>query len=285
VNLISTLLKIIGYLILAAVVVLAGYVFLMSGIFHKPEGIFNPSATTTLQGDVLVVGGTSGTGLEIVKVLQERGVGVVSTVRSTSNTAALDELGVRQVVMDALEPETIRAAITPGRYAAVVSTLGTAARDLPKRQNSLTALVKGQTKMDPMLRPDFVGNRDIIDASRAAGVRRFILVTVIGTGDSADAVPLPARRGHNEVIPLKAQAEDYLRASGLDYTVVRPGGLGNRVYTGNARLTADPKAFSYMGRADLGRLVADALFDPETLNQTYTDYDPERLFLWNLFFD
>ena len=40
-----------------------------------------------------------------------------------------------------------------------------------------------------------------------------------------------------------------------------------------------------MGRADLGRLTADALLDPGTINKTYTAYDPERLFLWNLFFD
>ncbi len=127
----------------------------------------------------------------------------------------------------------------------------------------------------------------MIDAARAAGVKRFVLVTVIGAGDSADAVPLPARRGHNDVIPLKNQAEDYLRASGLDYTIIRPGGLGprNLAETGTAKLTEDAKSFSYMGRTDLAKLTVAALGDPTTIDKTFTSFDSSRLHLWNLFID
>jgi nucleoside-diphosphate-sugar epimerase len=137
--------------------------------------------------------------------------------------------------------------------------------------------------MDPNKRPDFIGNRNLIDAARTQGIARFVLVTVIGAGDSAAAVPPGARRGHSTVIPLKTQAEDYLRASGLQFTIVRPGGLGLQPADTTAVLVEDPKAFSFLARSDLGRLTADALGDPASIGKTYTAYDPERRMLWKLF--
>ena len=284
---IKRLLKFLVYLVLAGVFLVFAYALGMSGIFHSPNGFFQPAAYRSPGGAILVVGGTRGTGLEIVKRLHEMGEKVVVTVRTSSNTDALDALGVETVVMDALEPEQVKAAVAPGVYKAVVSTLGTSSRDLPSRQNTLQGLVKGQTRMDPGKRPDFLGNRNIIDAAGDANIRRFVLVTVIGAGDSADALPRLARRGHNEVIPLKTQAENYLRDSGLDYTIIRPGGLGprNLAVTGTARLTEDAQAFSYMGRTDLADLTIGALGDSASMGKTYTAYDPSRRFLWKLFID
>ena len=283
----AKILKWTGYLVFAGVIAIAAYVLLMSGIFHKPESFQQVAAYEANGGRILVIGGTRGTGLEVVKLLKAGGENVTVTVRPTSNTKTLDALGVDTVVMDALDRDQVFAAVTAGSYSAIVSTLGTSARDLPQRQNPLQALIKGQTKMDPSLRPDFIGNRNLVDAAKQAGIQRFVLVTVIGAGDSADAVPLPARRGHNEVIPLKTEAEDYLRASGLDYTIIRPGGLGprNLGVTGTAMLTEDAKSFSYMGRTDLAQLTIDALGDPVTVGKVYTAYDPSRLFLWKLFID
>ena len=283
----AILFKALGYLAIAGLAVVVGYVFLMSGIFHTPESYFQPAPYRAASGRILVVGGTRGTGLEVVKQLVERGEDVVVTVRPTSDTEALNKLGVETLTMDALKPEQVQAAVSQGGYAAIVSTLGTSSRDLPTRQNFVQGLFRGQTKMDPRKRPDFIGNRHLIDAALAAGIPRFALVTVIGAGDSADGLPLLARRGHNEVIPLKTQAEDYLRNSGLDYTIIRPGGLGprNLAVTGTAQLTEDPLSFSYMGRSDLGQLTIAALGDPNAIGKTYTAYDPSRRFFWKLFID
>lgn len=284
---VRTFLKLVSSLLLIGLVVLATYVVMMSGMFHTPASFYDFRAYQTPEGPVLVVGATQGTGLEVVRELRARGQAVVVTVRPTSNTAALDELGVEKVVMDAMDEPQVRAAIVPGRYSAIISTMGTAARDLPERRSPLMSIFKGQVEMDPNKRPDFIGNRHLIDAARDAGIRRFVFVTVIGAGDSAEAVPLPARASHDAVTPLKTQAEDYLRASGLDYTIIRPGGLGPRVLaaTGKARLTEDVGSFSYMSRIDLARLVVGALGDPATIGRTYTAWDPERLHLWNLFID
>jgi uncharacterized protein YbjT (DUF2867 family) len=283
-GIIKATLKIIAVLLVVGV---ASYLGMMSGSFHTPSSFHDLAAGGSTPGAVLVVGATQNTGLEVVRELLARKQPVVASVRASSNTAALDALGVEKVVMDAMDEQQVREVIVPGRFSAVVSTVGTAARDLPERRNMFKAMFQGATRMDPARRPDYVGNRNLIDAAKAAGIPRFVLVTVIGTGDSFDASPVPIRRGQRDVVLLKTQAEDHLRASGLYYTIIRPGGLGPSVLaaTGTARLTEDPASFSYMSRKDLARLVVDALGDPSTAGHTYTAWDGSRLNLWNLFLD
>jgi uncharacterized protein YbjT (DUF2867 family) len=287
----SRILKLIGYLVVTVVVIFLGYVILMSsGMFYDPDSfvelVDNPDQHDDAR-PILIVGGTKGTGLEIVKELVATGQDVVVTVRKTSNTTALDSLGVNTVVMDALERDQVFAAVRSQDYRAIISTLGTSTSDLPERRNALKSLIYGQVVMDPNSRPDFIGNRNVTDAALAAGIERMILITVIGAGDSATAVPIPGRRSHNTVTPLKTQAEDYLRASGLEYTVIRPGGLGpmKLAYTGQGKLTEDAEAYSYIGRRDLAVLTIAALNDPQTIDKTYTAYDPERRWFWRLFLD
>ena len=281
----ATVGRIFAYCFLALVLAVVTYVLSMSGIYHTPKSFLMPSSYVSPGDKILIVGGTRGTGLETVKLLLEQGEDVTAIVRATSNVDALNALGVKQVVADALIAEQVQRAIPPGEYRTVISLLGTSLRDLPKRQNSIQALIRGQTKMDPNKRPDFIGNRNVIDAAQAAGVERFIFVTVIGTGESHDALPWPARRGHNAVLPLKQRAEEYLRASNMKYTIIRPGGLSNGVSTGAAKLTEDSMSFSYISRIDTAMLVVAALGDTQTIDKTYTAYDPKRRYLWKLFLD
>lgn len=102
------------------------------------------------------------------------------------------------------------------------------------------------------------------------------MVTVIGTGTSKSAAPLFSRYVLRKVFPLKEQAENYLIASGLKYTIIRPGGLLQRPAEGKSVLTEDPEKFSWMIRADLGKLTADAIYDDATVNKVYTAFDPTR---------
>jgi uncharacterized protein YbjT (DUF2867 family) len=277
--------KFAGYLLLLLLAVCVAYVMNMSGIFHTPTSVHEFDKVTPGHKRVLVVGGTSGTGLEVVRKLHARGDRVSSIVRKTSNTDALDRLGIETLVADAMDAPSLAAVITDGRFDAVVSTMGTSTRDLPERKNFINSLIEGQTKMAPGTRPDYVGNRNVFDAAEAAGIERIVFVTVIGPGDSVAALPFMARRGHQEVVPLKEKAELYLVNSGADYTIIRPGGLSNGPMTNTAKLTEDPASFSFMGREDLAQLVVDSLYDDSTIGKIYTAFDPNRLYLWNLFLD
>jgi uncharacterized protein YbjT (DUF2867 family) len=260
------MLRIIGYILLALVALVASYVFWLSGSSHVPVNVLKPAAYTSPGGPIIVFGGTRATGLEIVRLLRERGEDVTVAVRESSDTSALTALGVKTVTANVLNAAEVNAALASAPFKAVISTIGT-------------------SRGDQANRPDYVGNRNIIDAAKAAGARRFVFITVIGAGESAETAPLPARRALAEVIQLKTQAEDHLKASGLDWTIIRPGGLSDRGSTGQAFLAEDPKAFSYISRIDLARISVDALGDPATVGRTYSAYDPARKTLWKMFND
>jgi uncharacterized protein YbjT (DUF2867 family) len=72
------------------------------------------------------------------------------------------------------------------------------------------------------------------------------------------------------VLMWKGKGEDHLRASGLSYTIVRPGGLGN-CEAGKAGLKIGPGTGISGGticRADVGLVMADALVNPDAAGKT-----------------
>jgi uncharacterized protein YbjT (DUF2867 family) len=236
---------------------------LLSGIEGKrPRADLDPMAGAPGEGSVLVIGGTRATGLEVVRLLRSRGDDVVVLVRPGSDAGRVEALGARVVRGDALRPQDISAAFAAGPVRAVVSTLGARSLDGP--------------------RPDFEGNRNAVDAARFAGVRRFVLVTVIGAGESRDAAPAIARYVLRNVIPEKTKAEDYLRTSGLDFTIIRPGGLLDKEAEGRAYLTEDTRAMSWIRRADLAVLTVQVMDDPRAIGKVYHAFDPDRTRFWSI---
>ena len=213
------------------------------------------AACSTLHpsGTVLLVGASSGTGLEIAKVLAARGDDVTAFVRKTSNRSGLAPLDVRYVVGDATNFADVKPAFIHRKVRAVVSTLG------------------GRPG-EP--RPDFVGTQNFVEAAKAAGVKRMILITVIGTGDSEGTLPVRVRENLAKVIPLKNASEAYLSSSGLAYTIIRPGGLTNAAGDGKSFLTLDHSMMSSISRAELARLTVSALDDDRTIDRIYHAIDP-----------
>ena len=276
------LIRIIGGLIALILMVVVLYSAAMSGAWYTPEPVLEATAYNPPAGKILIIGGTRGTGLEIVKQLLDKGEDVTVMVRKTSNVDALNELGVKQVIGDAMVKSQVQTAVGSDSYRTIISTLGTSASDLPIRRGVVERLLKGGTTMDPNKRPDWIGNRHVIDAAVASGVERFLFITVIGTGKSYEGLPEMARQVTGGATPLKEKAEEYLRESGMDYTIIRPGGLTNGPILGAARLTEDYMAFSFISRSDVARLTLEALGNNETIGKTYTSWDPERDQIWNL---
>jgi uncharacterized protein YbjT (DUF2867 family) len=228
----------------------------------RPRADLAPLLAAPGVGPVLVIGGTRGTGLEIVRVLRARGDDVVALVRPASDASGPEELGARIARGDALNPEDLTAALGMGRFRAIISTIGARGLDGP--------------------RPEFDGTRNAVDAARAAGVKRFLLITVIGAGDSHDAAPAISRYFLRNVTPEKTKAEDYLKTSGLDFTIIRPGGLLDKEAQGRAYLTEDTRSMSWIRRADLAALTVQALDDPRASGKIYHAFDPDRTRFWSI---
>jgi uncharacterized protein YbjT (DUF2867 family) len=217
-------------------------------------------------GGILVFGGTQGTGLETVKHLVAMHERVTVMVRATSDTAALKELGVNIVTGDALDAESVKQAFTAAPFRAAVSVLG------------------GHNDY----RVDGEGNKNVIDATKAAGVPRLVLVTSLGAGDSAASAPWylswALRLFMKDYMAAKTAAEDHLRATDLDYTIVRPGWLLTSDKPGTPVLVPETDKFSWITRADLGKLVASVIEDKTTFKKTLTAYDPARDSVWKIIF-
>eukprot|EP00793_Prasinoderma_coloniale_P001306 PRCOL_00005081-RA len=129
----------------------------------------------------------------------------------------------------------------------------------------------GGTTADP--KADSEGNINIINAAKAAGVARFVLVTSIGTGDSKDAPPAPVYETLEPVLVEKEKAEEALKASGMEYVIVRPGGLKSEPKTGTAVLTEDTTVCGSITREDVGDLVAKCLWSDALVNKTVSALD------------
>ena len=154
---------------------------------------------------VLVAGAAGQTGQHIVRHLQEEGYSVRALVRDA--TKAAQQLGPDVVLVqgDVKDPASLDAAVSG--VDAVISSIGARGKDGPDRPEMV----------------DYEGVRNLVDAAKAAKVRQFVLVSSRGV-TQADH---PLNRIFGNVLIWKLKGEDHLRASGLAYTVVRPGGLLN----------------------------------------------------------
>ena len=209
---------------------------------------------------ILIFGATRNTGLMVAQLLNARGDRVTAFVRPTSDTAALEALGIDTVVGDAMDIDSVRAAMSAGNYRSVVSTIGCLSCEPP---------------------PDYQGNENVITAAVDAQIRRLVLITTIGAGNSYDATPTLSQRVLAKTLPLKTRAEEDLRASGLDYTIIRPGGMRSGQSTGNGVLTAETDVFGYIFREDLAPMIVAVLDDDRAIGQTLAALDANRNYPWS----
>ena len=203
----------------------------------------------------LLFGASQRTGLEVAKLLAARGEQITAFVRPTSDRTELEKLGVDFVTGDVLDADAVEAAFGNGDYRAVVCTVG-GSRKEPQR-------------------PDVIGTQNLVDAAKRHGVNRLILVTAIGSGDSRDVLSENAWKFLGPVMELKTQAEEILMESGLDATILRPGGMGSDPATGTAVKTEDHAVMGIIQRADLAALLVDCLDDDATIGKIFHTIDPE----------
>jgi nucleoside-diphosphate-sugar epimerase len=200
---------------------------------------------------VAIFGASSGIGIELARLLAQSGQAPVAVTRSGASPA-LATAGASLQRADVLDRSQVeRVLATPPVPDAVVSLVG----GRPFRKDTP---------------PDWDGNRHLIDTACASGIRRFVLVTSIGSGTSRAAAPWIARLILGRFMDLKTRAEDYLRLSGLDWTIIRPGHLTDQAATGRGRLLEDDTVSGAIPRADVAALVQGVLADATTIGRTYS---------------
>ena len=199
---------------------------------------------------VLVAGATGGTGQEAVRQALAQGFAVRVLVRNEDAARPLLGEKVQYAVGNVRDPAAIAQALKGATY--VISALGS------------------NSQRDPENKPEFIdygGTKHLVEASKAAGVKQFVLVSSMG----ATHADHPLNKMFDNILVWKLKGEDALRASGVPYTVVRPGGLRN-AQAGQTALTAlqgDPKVNGQISRADVAAICVAALGNKAAQGKTF----------------
>ena len=118
--------------------------------------------------------------------------------------------------------------------------------------------------------PDYVvsqGTQVIVDAMKRLGQpKRIVIVSSMGVGESKDQVSFTFKMLMTTVLrkPMedKERQEAVVKASGLDWTIVRPGGLTDSPATGSYKSGLDPEiGAGQVSRADVAAFVLKQLTD------------------------
>ena len=119
-----------------------------------------------------------------------------------------------------------------------------------------------------------------ISAALVAGVPRFVIVSSVGAQDP-DAGPEPMR----PYLHAKAEADQAVATSGLDWTIVRPGSLTDEPGTGRVEVTEALDRRGPVPRDDVALVLLETLQAPETIGRTFVvvaGEDPARDAVRNL---
>lgn len=206
---------------------------------------------------VAVVGASGTLGGHIVKALLDKGAHVRAMVRASSSRTRLESLGVTDfVVADLNDAASLRQAMaTEPRAAAVVASAA--------GFTGHSALTKGDNS-----RADTDGYRSLVDATKAADIARFVLISILEC-DKAIGVP------H---FYQKFETEQYLAAKQQPFIALRGGAFLDRatdIVPEKVRkgifpdiLPGVPMALIYS--RDLARYTAQAALDlpDSTMNQS-----------------
>jgi len=206
---------------------------------------------------VLVIGGTRGTGLLIARLLQARGHRVRVLARDAVRAARDLGPAFDVVAGDLTKPGTLQKAVQDIDH--VVFTAGApSGRYAPER------LVR-QT--------DYQGVIETIAAARAAHFRgRFLYLNSIGIVTPSLAATFINLLKRNTLV-WRRRVEDDIRASGIDYTIIRVGFLldqpgGQRtVVVGQGTLPLAPR--HRIARADVAAAFVEALHHPRASRATF----------------
>ena len=203
--------------------------------------------------NILIVGATRGIGRQLLEQALASGHSITALVRNPRRLAT-QHARLRVIKGDILDSHSV--ALAMAGQDAVCCTIGVKA---------------------PWIRVTVFseGTKNLLQAMKLTGVKRLICVTGIGAGDS---------RGHGGFIydylfrPLlfktvyadKDRQESLIKASDVDWTIVRPGFLTNGPLTKNYRTLTDMTGVTAgrISRADVAHFILDEIESKQYLRQT-----------------
>jgi uncharacterized protein YbjT (DUF2867 family) len=198
--------------------------------------------------DVAIAGGHGQIALRLARLISARGDTVRALIRNPDHVADVSAAGAQAVVCDLEAPDADVAAAVAGADA-VVFAAGAGPGSGAERKRTM----------------DFEGAVRLIEAARQVGTRRYVMVSAIGA-DDPEAASEPVFRAYLEA---KKAADDAVRASGLAYTIVRPGRLTDDPGVGRIAAVVQTATSGEIPRDDVAATLAAVLAEPRTAGLTF----------------
>ncbi len=196
--------------------------------------------------NVLVIGANGQTGRHIVKELSSSSQHFVKAmIRKTEQAQDMEDLGARPIVAD-LEQDFSYALENVN---AVIFAAGSG----------------GSTGDDKTLAIDQEGAKKAVDYSKKMGIERFIMLSSMGADQ-----PSSGPDGLQFYLKAKGEADAYLKESGLNYTIVRPGSLSTD--DGKGKIIAASSISDKSGdipREDVAKVLVESITTEETNHKVF----------------
>jgi uncharacterized protein YbjT (DUF2867 family) len=181
---------------------------------------------------ILVAGATGNTGARLVNELCERGHQPVALVRESSDTSVLPQAAEQR-----LGDLTDLAEDVAADCEVVVFAAGSG----------------GDTSAEMTDKVDRDGAIDLIDKAEKSGVRRFVMLSSVGAENPDPDSDLA------HYLQAKHEADERLKASGMEYAILRPVALTDDGPTGSVILGDDVDPKGKAARGDVAMVLADAV--------------------------
>jgi nucleoside-diphosphate-sugar epimerase len=195
---------------------------------------------------VAIAGGHGQIALRLARVLSQRGDEVVALIRNPNHADDVRQAGAEPTVVDLEHASEDDVAQAIAGSDAVVFAAGAGPGSGPRRKETM----------------DYGGATKLIAAAKQARVGRYVIVSSMGANPDT-----PGDDTFSVYLRAKGRADDAVRASGLDATVVRPGGLTNDAGTGRVNLgKAVPRG--QVTRDDVAAVLVAVLDSPNTIGRT-----------------
>lgn len=195
---------------------------------------------------IAIVGGHGKVALRLEPLLAERGDAVSAIIRNREHTTDVTTAGAHPVVADIEQLDAQRLAQLFEGHDAVVWSAGAGGGN-PARTYAVDR--------DAAIRS--------MDAAAQAGVRRYVMVSYLGSRLDHGISPNNSFFTYAEA---KAAADEYLRGTSLDWTIVAPSALTLEPGTGRIEL-ADHSRTGKVSRDDVAAVVAEVLKATNTIGK------------------
>lgn len=199
--------------------------------------------------NILVVGANGTTGKKIVAILNEsNNFHPIAMVRKEEQQAYFKAQNIETVLGD-LEGDFSSVFNRP--IDKVVFAAGSAGKNV--------------------LGVDQEGAKKLIDASKKANIKKFVMLSSMGADKPEEATEL------QEYLKAKHNADEYLKTSGLDFSIVRPGSLTNEAALNTIELEGKLNKRGEISREDVAQTLVQTLDNTVASNATFEIIKGETL--------